>query len=252
MTEAGESMQKSKLRFRLDPKIRWPLLMWFVVASLMPAYVSYSLSPVCTSQQEKILIVLPVFTAFLYGITTVGFVAAILLFFTGSFRRHAKTLALQSFLIGSALVLGLFASDLVHRNAYVDLAERSRGLVDAIERFEKKNGNPPPNLDALVPNYFDKTPWTMMGAYPHYEYSVFETKRPVPWELRVRCPRGMCTTEAFVYWPTKNYSIPWGHVERIGDWAYLRRIRYGSAPGPIDAVVDDQDGVETKPEPAQE
>ncbi|MBS1988864.1 MAG: hypothetical protein JSS83_00015 [Cyanobacteria bacterium SZAS LIN-3] len=246
MSESAEASQKLKLRFRLEPKHRWPLLAWFVVASLMPAYVSYSLSPVCTAQQEKILVVLPVFTAFLYGVTLVGFVAALALVFTGSFR-HAKTLALQSLLIGSALVLGLFGSDLIHRNAYVDLAERSRGLVNAIERFERKNGSPPPNLDALVPNYLDKIPWTMMGAYPNYEYSVFETKKPVPWALQVRCPRGLCTSEVFVYWPAKNYSIPWGHVQRIGDWAYVRRISYGSAPRPIDAVVDDQDGVETKP-----
>ncbi len=151
-------------------------------------------------------------------------------------RRQALNVMVPclAFLLASAGVLRLQGE--ARSLAFEQLAERSRPLVEAIERYERERGAPPPSLDSLVPDYLDEIPGTGIEAYPEYDYKVFveiadvygqSSGRRVAdvsrWELRVDCSIGALNWDVFFYWPTRDYpdAIYGGPIERIADWAYV-------------------------------
>ncbi len=145
------------------------------------------------------------------------------------FKRTRKTAVLGclcavAFLIGFTMSGG--SSWKIEREAYVEVAKRSRPLIDAIKAYEKEFGRPPGSLDQLVPRFISKMPDTGIGAVQHFEYLTGENARRYdgnPWVLRIDPPQAGIGWDQFFYFPLQNYPERGygGSLERIGDWAYV-------------------------------
>lgn len=98
---------------------------------------------------------------------------------------------------------------------------RSAPLVEAIKAYDRDHGEPPPHLDALLPDYLPEVPSTGMRAYPEYRYSVWPGKSPA-WTLAVSTGWGLSFDE-MLYFPDHDYPARGygGVLERVGDWAYV-------------------------------
>lgn len=111
----------------------------------------------------------------------------------------------------------------IRMNAFHKLAKRSKPLIEAVKNYENKYGNPPENLEKLVPEFLERVPKTGMSAYPNYRY---KTDPKVcynnPWVITVFCPLPGINFDEFMYFPNQNYqnmtTSPF--LERVDDWAY--------------------------------
>lgn len=109
--------------------------------------------------------------------------------------------------------------------AFVALADRSKPLVVAIEKFESEKGHPPQSLRALVPEYIPEVPWTRIGSSPTYDYRTppsgdFLTGN---WYLGINVSdSGLMDWDTFFYDPKRLYdeSNSYDSFKRFGDWAY--------------------------------
>jgi hypothetical protein len=155
---------------------------------------------------------------------------------------------------GGVFVVAVFVGTLigmpVRTTAFHRLAARSAPLVLAIRAYDTKYGQPPPDLAALVPEYFPSVPGTGMGAYPNYRYLVgkpaasyagnpwvlvvspnyrYLVGKPAasyagnPWVLVVSTPSGGINFDCFLYFPLQNYPETGygGWLERMAGWAYV-------------------------------
>lgn len=95
-------------------------------------------------------------------------------------------------------------------------------VVEAIQKYSVEHGAPPPNLQALVPQYLPFVPQTGLRDYPTFQYQVSANSN-APWEVRVECSSGFLNWDVFFYWPTEDYpkQIYGGSTELIGKWAYV-------------------------------
>lgn len=106
------------------------------------------------------------------------------------------------------------------------VTERAQLLIEAIGAYHIDEGEYPAGLQALVPEYIDKIPYTGAVGYPDYEYEVatdggyFKT-----YEIRVQTPPNFWDRDIFIFWPEENYpaQIYGGNVRLIGDWVYISR-----------------------------
>lgn len=144
-------------------------------------------------------------------------------------RRTLRRLGLCAVLILSTFA-GLHLRGMIRTLAFNRLAERSKGLVGAIQRYESAKGAPPPSLAALVPEFLEAVPGTGMAAYPEYRYaprgggsSGTTPPEQNPWMLWVNTPSGGINFDEFMYFPLQNYPEKdyGGVLQRIGEWAYL-------------------------------
>ncbi len=139
---------------------------------------------------------------------------------TAFFALICSVACLVSFTVGAVVGAHL------RKAAFVELAERSKPLVEAVKAYEGKHGQPPVSLDSLVPEYLLKIPSTGFGAYPDYEYVQGEKAKRFatnPWAIYVFTPSGGINFDQFLYLPLQNYPERGfgGWLERIGDWAYV-------------------------------
>ena len=73
-------------------------------------------------------------------------------------------------------------------------ARRAQPLLLAIENYEKDRGQPPANLEVLVPTYLPAIPATGMVAYPQFRYLNAANYRNIGfkrYEVRVETPFGL-------------------------------------------------------------
>ncbi|MBX7256524.1 MAG: hypothetical protein K1Y02_09200 [Candidatus Hydrogenedentes bacterium] len=99
-------------------------------------------------------------------------------------------------------------------------------LLAAIEQYKADQGVWPPSLDALVPAYIDKIPYTGAPGYPKFNYEVASEGTPFrEYQLSVKTPRGSTYHDQLIYWPEMNYPlwIKGATVEPLNDWAYMER-----------------------------
>lgn len=143
--------------------------------------------------------------------------------------RRTRRFALKGALV--CLVFNVIAiPTLLHgldgkSTAFKRLAERSVPLVDAIHDYVAERGAPPPNLEALVPQYLDAVPSTGIGAYPDYEYLIGDAARArsgCDWMLEVPA-FVLLGWDTFLYFPSGEYPERafGGWLQRMGDWAYV-------------------------------
>lgn len=140
-------------------------------------------------------------------------------------QRRARHLvcACIAVVFGIGFVVAMRVGQKERLAAFPAIAERSRPLVDAIERYLRDNGVPPPSLEALVPRYLSAVPDTGMRAYPRYEYEIDpEYWHGNPWVLYIKTPNIGLNFDRFIYLPLQNYDA-FANIrafERMGDWAY--------------------------------
>ncbi len=115
------------------------------------------------------------------------------------------------------------------RVAFLQLAERSRPLIDAIKGYEVRHGRASADLSELVPEFLPTIPATGMAAYPEYKYWRRTDKDGEtewdgnPWILYLHTPLAGPNFDMFLYFPLQNYPKTGygGSLERLGDWAYV-------------------------------
>ena len=153
------------------------------------------------------------------------FVSPVLLLLgpTRVFALRLLTLAVVSI---AAEFIGSRLGESIRMNAFHDLARRGGPLVKAIHSYETRNGQPPGDLRALVPEFFPTVPLTRMGAYPAYEYHVGSDAARYDgnqWVLVVNAPKAGLNWDSFIYFPLQNYPTQGygGVLERVGKWAYI-------------------------------
>jgi hypothetical protein len=119
-----------------------------------------------------------------------------------------------------ALKLGAQLGREIMRSNYLKVAEHSKPLIAAIEKFDQDNGHPPAQLADLVPAYLKVVPKTGVGANWDFIYEVGTGHR---WKLFIYRPlTGFDATE-FYYYPgiSKDYPYqPIGDYHRVLDWVY--------------------------------
>ncbi|MBD3245596.1 MAG: hypothetical protein GF333_01115 [Candidatus Omnitrophica bacterium] len=181
----------------------------------------YALSPrgSMALQQASVFFVLPFVAAVLLVPA-----AAVLALFPRP-RRFAVSMLLASILF-VGITLAVRAAVDVRARRFRALAERSEPLVEAIRQYTADKGEPPDNLEALVPQYIEKIPGTDMGAYPEYRYERADSSRQWhgnPWVLYVETPLGILNWDIFLYYPEQNYPeyAFGGSIERMRKWAYI-------------------------------
>jgi hypothetical protein len=124
-------------------------------------------------------------------------------------------------------MVGIVLGHQVRRAGMHSFVERSRPLVEAIERYEHAHSAPPPSLQALVPRHLAAVPSTGMMAYPRYRYFTGEEAKDQylgnAWALAVFTPGAGINFDMILYLPSQNYpEIGFGgSLEHIGDWAYV-------------------------------
>lgn len=146
------------------------------------------------------------------------------------FSKKRRRIAAFGLLCSIAYIISLFfgviVGEHIRRAAFVELAERSKPLVEAVKKYEQTYGNPPESLEALIPKFLLQVPTTEMGAYPKYEYVVGDQAKRFegnPWALYVFTPAAGINFDQFMYFPLQNYPKKGygGWLEQIGDWAYV-------------------------------
>jgi len=160
-----------------------------------------------------------------------GLFAAIGVLFVGGvvalFVRKTPSLATSTLVACTFSVPAVFIASYLSGHArsiaFGRLAVRSEPLVAAISAYEQRHGEPPPSLQALVPEFLDVLPKTGMPSYPAYSYEVLSSAEDAPraWRLKVECSGGLLNFDEFVYWPESEGSgYDSGQLTRHGEWVY--------------------------------
>lgn len=140
-------------------------------------------------------------------------------------RTVAVALAVFVVLFTPTMFLAFRAAFAAWDYAFVALAERSKPLTTAIEKFETEKGRPPQTLRELVPEYIAEIPWTGLGSSPTYDYRTPPSGDFLmgTWYLGVDVSDfGLMDWDTFVYDPEHHYegSNGYDYFERFGDWVY--------------------------------
>jgi hypothetical protein len=142
-------------------------------------------------------------------------------------RQQSFFYLLISILLIATCVFGIKLGNMIRSARMESFAERSRTLIDAIEKYDRDHSNPPKSLNDLVPDYIPAVPSTGMMAYPEYQYHTGDEAREYysgnPWALSVFTPSGFINFDIMLYLPNKNYPRHGygGTLQPIGDWAYV-------------------------------
>lgn len=156
-------------------------------------------------------------------LTDLLFVTLIFLtpFFVAGRDLKAWSLRIAAIVLGFiALKLGLQFSDQIMRSNYLKVAEHSKPLIAAIDKFDQDNGHPPAQLADLVPAYLKVVPKTGVGANWDFIYEVDTGHR---WKLFIYRPLTGFDAKEFYYYPgiSKDYPYPpIGDYHRVLDWVY--------------------------------
>jgi len=101
--------------------------------------------------------------------------------------------------------------------AFEHVPERGAPLVEAILRFEEQHGEPPADLEQLVPDYLPSIPRPSRRG--RFEYDVWPARAPRrTWQLYVDASIFFVNMDMFVYDPERQYG---GNRYRFGDWVYF-------------------------------
>jgi hypothetical protein len=137
-------------------------------------------------------------------------------------------------LAGKLILVALTAMESIRLFGHLRLfaaqgaAERGGALIEAIDRFQTREGRLPGSLDELVPRDLTSIPDTGMMGYRSFEYlgptpeDADEERLFRTYEIRVNLYQFL-QFDSLVYWPERNYPdfMYGGGVEPIGDWAYV-------------------------------
>lgn len=143
------------------------------------------------------------------------------------FRRSR---AVSSRLLGgcAALLTVILLSSLpeswLRQQGLARLIHRGTPLLEAILRFEAERGEPPAQLEDLVPHYVNLVPSTGTVAFPRYLFVRGDSDQPGRWWLSV--PTGATIMSDFTsleFDPTGQYPP---HARLVGRWAVVTEGRW--------------------------
>jgi hypothetical protein len=105
--------------------------------------------------------------------------------------------------------------------------QQAQPIIGAIVRFEKDHGNPPPDLNSLVPKYVDRLPNPGPVARDQWAYSQEGGYEGKEWSLYVAVrdeysPNVFGFGDMFVFHPSGKYEkyAYGGVLMRFGKWGY--------------------------------
>lgn len=105
------------------------------------------------------------------------------------------------------------------------LIRRSEPLVAALRAFEARHGQPPPNLDALVPEFLPSLPATGVPGAPNFSYELYlesETS-PTPWRLGIALGGVFDFDELVLTSDGQPRLFDAFSNTRIGEWMLINR-----------------------------
>lgn len=158
-----------------------------------------------------------------------GFIAAIFalcsligLLFPSS-RARARKYLLIAIPFMALMIAVFFAGDWLRHQAVLDLIERSKPLVEALNLYTRDHGAPPELLQQLVPDYLPAVPSTGLSSKRQFSLASPAKHHGNPWVLRVNMPSGFLQFDYLLYYPLQNYpeTNESGWLQRIGTWAYV-------------------------------
>ena len=161
----------------------------------------------------------------LYFLLPISFVWAIIAFIRR--KIYWKTIGKCFFiLIFSFLTLMVGSREVqqFRHNTFEALTERSKPLINAIEKFNSDSGRYPESLVELVPAYQSEVPGTGIPLCPDYIYSRANKETHYKkYEILIQCSGGNRKRDSFFYWPEGNYPehIYGGRMDKINDWVYV-------------------------------
>lgn len=131
-------------------------------------------------------------------------------------RELAKRLlAVAGVTLATAMVAARFADWVVEDQA-LRFTVRSRPVIVAIEAYERDHGAAPATVEALVPDYLPKEPFTGIGSAPRYRIE----RSPDAWQLVVpRVPGG---TGYRLIRPAHGEPAHGPEDSRLNDWWMVR------------------------------
>lgn len=140
-------------------------------------------------------------------------------------RTSSAQVLVVSFLWLFTTVAGFWVGNAIRMEAIQGVAARGAPLIAAIKAYEQQRGEPPENLDALVPGFLPSVPETGFKPCPLYWYERYPTiaaYRGNAWLLSVNTPTGTLNFDELLYLPTEEYGrFGFESVSPVGAWAYL-------------------------------
>jgi hypothetical protein len=196
--------------------------------SVAVLFVVYAYASVAPAGAGRVLLLMPLLLGCALlaplGAVPLAFVAGVLT------KRTTRLTVLAIFCCVMHFPLiawGMRCGNTIRTEAFEQLAQRSKPLVDAVGAFEQRTGRPPHSLAELIPDHLAEVPKTGLGLYPEYRYmtgaDVSADYHGNKWVLLVPCPRGLLNWDTFLYFPNQRYPET-GHglsFERMGEWAYV-------------------------------
>lgn len=107
------------------------------------------------------------------------------------------------------------------------LIERAQPLIDAIERYNLDNSQPPQSLADLVPRYIADIPSTGLDDLPTFHYYFGQEAKSGfaenTWVLTANTSRGVLNFDMMLFFPNQQYPETGygGRLEPMGKWAYV-------------------------------
>ncbi|HEX8835275.1 MAG TPA: hypothetical protein VF719_13790 [Abditibacteriaceae bacterium] len=172
----------------------------------------------------RYLMALSLMMLLVWGVAAIGSpIFSIGLLFQRQYHRHIpRCLTIWVISWGSLPIMSAMPDG--RKPGLIRATQRAQPLIAAIEAYRTKNGQYPPQLEALTPEFITAIPSTGMVGYPIFRYhksdkeDLFRT-----YEIFINTTQGMFSFDRFVFWPEGNYppQMYGGRVERIRKWAYV-------------------------------
>lgn len=219
---SGNAMNiKSKPGQTLPAKV---LLIFGLTLSALPAATALAWSSIPFGDFVLNLVELPVILGVLPA-AGYGLAGAAMTIFRAR-RRKGLAWSLTSAAFISGAIIGLIGSEKMARDGWKKVIQRSDPLIEAIHAYEKKQGEAPEKLTALVPSYLSELPSTGVGSSPRFHYLRATGTNLVMgdrWTLQVRPPQVGIGFDTLFYIPSENYPKRGygGTIETVGRWAYV-------------------------------
>lgn len=143
-------------------------------------------------------------------------------------RKLAVQCAISSLCLTLPILLAILPSKWLEQNNFERIERNAQPLIEAIQTYQKDNGgDPPKDLEVLIPQYIPKIPFTGNGRCSEYFFEVEKYRSDAgSWALGVDFSVFFLGTKDYlIYWPSQNYpqKLSGLKFQRIGNWAHVSR-----------------------------
>ena len=140
----------------------------------------------------------------------------------GAYRRLTVVILIAALLI-LPRPFAAWAGNQIRHGEFVRLAERSKPLIAAIERYKQHAHRLPSSLNELVPSFLPRVPGTGMPAYPEYTYSA--DAQAGAYAIVISTPNvGILNLDELRFSSNGKYPEYGKDWEPIGEWKYYHAV----------------------------